>query len=227
MKKWIIFALAGFLVLSVIYIFNSRIGSETKKFKQEIQALQSVNDSLNGVLDQNADIINDIVERDEYLMDQLEEEKGKIKKVKVFVEKEVEVVKTFDSLGVVKFYKERYSNLFGDSDTMISMNKPVLVNAAEDLVRFDGAKEELVIKDSLIAIQDNRLYLKDSSIQVYKASEEAFKRLVDNKNIEIQKYSGKLDEVTAQLKKEKRKKKLTQVGSLVVVGGLTYLLLAK
>lgn len=220
--------IAIIVVCILLLYFTVDIGGcNPKDLKQEIEVLHVQNDSLEGVIVQQDHSIIEMNIRDVELSEQLQEAKEKVKVVKVVVEKEVEVVKKYDSLELVKFYAKRYPEQFKIIDTLVPLNKGVLVTVASNLVEYDGAKKVIQLQDSSIALQEQKLQIKDTIIYTMKEKENNYKSLVSNKNKEI----VNLNEINRSLEKDnkklKNKVKVAKIVGAIVLGGLTYSLLAK
>lgn len=226
-KNWIIAAIAFVLVVSIVYISCDTLVLTPEKFKWELEALNKENDSLELAIGLKEAEVIELNKKDKELVEALQDEKSKVKIVKVIVEKKVEVVKRYDNLEIAKFYAERYPEEAQVEDTLIPINRPTLVIAAEELIRYDGLQEEVVVKDNIISMQDDRITTKDSIIVIQSKMHKDLSKVVINKDIEIEKWNTQYTNLSKEYKKQRLRNKLTKVGSLVIVGGLTYLLLAK
>lgn len=222
-KKIILVAAA----LLLIYLIVDKVGLAPSKFKEELNELHKQNDSLVAEIVAGDSIIADLHEKDIQLTNELEDALGHVKVVKQIVYKEVEKVKAHDSSAIVGFYNTRYPEDAKKLDTLIPLNKPVLVAAAVDLVKFDGAVKELALKDSALGIQDKRIVLKDSIISVFNMKEDRYKKLVANKDIEIARWSQEYNKLEIQNKKLKLKSKFQRIAAAAVIGGLTYMTIKK
>ena len=105
--------------------------------------------------------------------------------------------------------------------------QPVLASASRDLAAYDGAKHEIVIKDSVIAIQESRITLKDSTITLFVNKEGRYKSIIGNKDQAISEWSKQYDNLNLNYKKLQVKNKFQKIGSYIIIGGLAYTLLAK
>ena len=112
-------------------------------------------------------------------------------------------------------------------DTLIPINKPILISAASDLARYDGAKQEIVVKDSVISLQENRITLKDSTITLFKNKEGRYQAIIGNKDQAISEWTKQYDILNLNYKKLQVKTKFQRIATYVIIGGLTYTLLTK
>ena len=154
-------------------------------------------------------------------------QKTHVKVIHDRVNKQVEVIKRHDSAAIVKFYSSRYSLEAKMIDTLIPINKPILISAASDLVKYDGAKQEILVKDSVITIQESRITLKDSTITLFKSKEGRYQSIIGNKDKAISEWSKQYDVLNLNYKKLQVKSKFQRIASYVIIGGLTYTLLVK
>lgn len=222
--KNILLVAAGLLL---VYLIFDKVGLAPSKFKEELEVLHKQNDSLVAEIVAGDSIIADLHEKDVALTNDLENALDNVKIVKQVVYREVEKVKTHDSSAVVGFYNTRYPVEAAKIDTLIPLNKPVLVSAAVDLVKFDGLKQEMVFKDSIIGIQDKKIVLRDSMVSVFTMKEDRYKKLVANKDIEIARWSQEFNKLEIQNKRLKLKSKFQRIASFAIIGGLTYMTIKK
>lgn len=111
--------------------------------------------------------------------------------------------------------------------TSIQLERPIVKLVIKDLITGDGAKEELALNIDKIKILEQKIVLKDSIITNLNKSVMNFESILITKSDQLamsQELSLKLQ---TDLKKQKARTKLFQLGSgALVVGGLV-LLLAK
>lgn len=224
MFKKILLVAAGLLL---VYLIFDKVGLAPSKFKEELQVLHKQNDSLVAEIVAGDSIIADLHEKDIELTNELEDALTNVKVVKQIVYKEVEKVKAHDSAAIVEFYNYRYPEEAKKVDTLISLNKPVLVSAAVDLIKYDGAVKEIALKDSVISIQDKKIVLKDSMVSVFSMKEDRYKKLVANKDIEIARWSQEFNKLELQNKRLKLKSKFQRIAATAVIGGLVYMTIKK
>ena len=114
-----------------------------------------------------------------------------------------------------------------DTEKSIRLKVPIAKLVIKDLVIGDGAKEELSLLSNKLNLLENKIVLKDSIITNLNKSVMNFESILITKSDQLamsQELSLKLQ---TDLKKQKARTKLFQLGSgALVVGGLV-LLLAK
>jgi hypothetical protein len=196
-------------------------------FKAKIDSLNKVNDSL--VIENKKDdsTITVLEILDKKLETQVAYQKTHVKVIHDRVDKQVEVIKRHDSAAIVKFYTSRYPLEAKIIDTLIPINKPVLISAASDLTRYDGARQEIIVKDSIISTQENRITLKDSTITLFKNKEMRYGAIIWNKNQVISEWKSEYNVLSLNYKKLQVKNKFQKIGTAIIAGGLIYTLIHK
>jgi hypothetical protein len=217
------------IVTIVAVIASLFIGVKSNKdheqFLKEMAAIDHENDSLQLVIKKDDSTILALNTLDGELMSKLEHQKAKVVVIhdKVFVEKAR--INTLADHEIVTYFNTRYSV---DTITrLLPLAQPVLVAAAKDLAEFDGAKELITVKDSVIAIQESRISTKDTIISKYVNKEVNFKKIITNQDTQIQGWKGQYSKLEFENKKLKVQNKFTKVAAGVVVGGLVYMMITK
>jgi len=197
----------------------------TANFKGKLDSLTEVNDYLL-IQNQIADSQIEAIERqDSIYIHDLKNQKAKVIKIKEYVQVEVNKIDNFTEQELVSYLNQRYPK-----DTItnpLPVAQPVLASASKDLAAYDGAKHEIIIKDSVIAIQESRITLKDSTIGLYINKEGRYKSIIGNKDQAISEWSKQYDVLNLNYKKLQVKSKFQRIATYVIIGGLTYTLLAK
>ena len=219
-KKIALLVALAFVGYSLFTLGSIKTESE---FKVKLDSLNKVNDSLYTENKQDDSTIAELKVLDSSLVYKVEHQKTKIVKVKEVVVIKQNEIDTYDKHQLVNFYYVRYPK---DTTTnRIPVAQPVLVSAAKDLVAYDGAVKEITIKDSVIAIQESRITLKDSTIGLYINKEGRYKSIIGNKDQAIAEWSKQYDILNLNYKKLQVKNKFQKIGSYVIIGGLAYTLL--
>lgn len=223
MIKKILLVLA---ILAIGYSIFSLGGITTSKdFKKKLDSLDKVNDSLYAENSKDDLLIADLKIQDSILQYAVEHQKTKIVKIKVEVESQQGKIDTYDEHQLVDFYYTRYPK-----DTItnrIKVAQPVLTSAAKDLVAYDGALKEIVIKDSIINLQIDRISKKDSTIVLFQNKEGRYKSIIGNQDLKIAEWSKQYNDLYLQHNKMLIKNKITRIGTGVIIGGLIYMTIAK
>jgi len=220
-KKIALFAALAFVGYGLFTLGDIK---GTASFKGKLDSLDKVNDSLYAENKQDDVTIKELLVLDSNLTYQVEHQKAKIVVVKAAVDAKHKEIDTYDNKQVATFFNQRYP-----ADTvsnLIPLAKPVLVSTAKDLASFDGAKKEIIIKDSIISIQESRITLKDSTITLFTNKEGRYKAIIGNKDQAIAEWSKQYDALNLNYKKLQVKNKFQKIGSYIIIGGLAYTLLA-
>ena len=197
----------------------------TASFKGKLDSLNKVNDSLVAENEEDSYKIATLQVQDSILTYNIEHQKAKIIKVKEYITLKQDEISNYGRAEITDYYYNRYPK-----DTItdrIPVAQPVLVLAAKDLVAYDGAVKEITIKDSVIAIQESRITLKDSTIGLYINKEGRYKAIIGNKDQAIAEWSKQYDVLNLNYKKMQIRNKFQKIGAYIIIGGLTYTLLAK
>jgi fructose-1,6-bisphosphatase/inositol monophosphatase family enzyme len=222
LKKIGLVAILAFIGYSLFTLGGMRTSSD---FKGKLDSLTEVNDYLL-IQNQIADgEIKAIERQDSIYIHDLENRKAKVIKIKEYVQVEINKIDNFTEQEIVSYLNQRYPK-----DTItnpLPVAQPVLTFVARDLAAYDGAKHEIVIKDSVIAIQESRITLKDSTITLFVNKEGRYKSIIGNKDQAISEWSKQYDNLNLNYKKLQVKNKFQKIGSYIIIGGLAYTLLAK
>jgi fructose-1,6-bisphosphatase/inositol monophosphatase family enzyme len=197
----------------------------TASFKGKLDSLDKVNDSLVTENEEDSYKIAVLQVQDSILTYNIQHQKTKVIKIKEIVEIEKNKIDNFSEQEIVSYLNQRYPK-----DTItnpLPVAQPVLTFVAKDLAAYDGAKHEIVIKDSVIATQESRITLKDSTIGLYVNKEVRFKSIISNQDLKINQWSKQYDNLNLNYKKLQVKNKFQKIGSYIIIGGLAYTLLVK
>ena len=197
----------------------------TASFKSKLDSLNQVNDSLTAENEEDNYKIAELQVKDSILTYNIAHQKAKIIKVKEFVEIEKNKIDNFTEQEIVSYLNQRYPK-----DTItnpLPVAQPVLTFVAKDLAAYDGAKQELIIKDSVITTQESRITLKDSTITLFVNKEGRYRAIIGNKDQAISEWTKQYDILNLNYKKLQVRNKFQKIASYIIIGGLTYTLLAK
>jgi hypothetical protein len=197
----------------------------TTSFKGKLDSLDKVNDSLVAENEEDNYKIAVLQVQDSILTYNIQHQKTKVIKVKEIVEIEKNKIDNFSEQELVSYLNQRYPK---DTTTNpLPVAQPVLASASKDLAAYDGAKQEIVIKDSVIATQESRITLKDSTITFFVNKEGRYKSIIGNKDQAISEWTKQYSALDLNYKKLQVKNKFQKIGSYIIIGGLVYTLLAK
>ena len=223
--KVIIIAVAIIVAVGILYTLFERNGYNDSKFKTRLDSLKSAAEQLQQSIlkkDSTIAVMNAV---DIQLIDRFSQQQAKIIVEREKTEVEVEEVQKLNNSALVSNLNKRYP---GDTiSNLLPIAEPVILNTAVDLVRYDGVKKEIVLKDSTILILEGRVQIKDKMIDVYKEKETDYKSLVTNKDTQIDGWEKEYEKLKSENKKLFLKNKLHKMANYVLLGGAAVLLIAK
>ena len=222
MKKFI-FPLVIVALLFWIFTDKCNYSSLSSEFKVKQDSLVQAVDSLKVEIAKDDSIIFVLNELDAHLQEKLEEQKDKVKTIVKYVEIEKNKVDNYTEQELVSLFNKRYP-----TDTVsnpLPIAQPVLISAAKDLVELDGTKQTLIVKDDIIALNEERIATKDSVITVFISKEDKYKNIVSNQQIQIGDWKQQYNILKVENHKLKIKNKFVKIGAGIIIGGLTYTLL--
>jgi hypothetical protein len=221
MKK-LVFPLVVVVLLAWIFITKCSSNNLSVEFKTTQDSLNVVVDSLKEDNHQKDLQIGALEELDYDLQYQLDHQKTKVITITKWVDSSKDKVDTYSEEELIISFNTRYPE-----DTItnpLPLAQPVLVSAAKDLIELDGAKQTLVVKDSIIALNEERIFVKDSIIMKFEEKDSNNKIVIAVREKQINDWQTQYNQLQAQNKKLKLKMQLTKVGAGLAIGGLTFLL---
>ena len=224
MKKYILPVILLLILLWLAFDKISNVGL-TSEFKAKQDSLVAAVDSMQLVIAKEDKVIDSLNQVDAELTDKLAHQKTKIVKIKEVVEVEVDRVKNLKGDELVSHFNQRYP-----ADTvsnLLPIAQPVLSSASQDLAKFDGLKQEVVLKDSSISTLESKVTLKDSVIVEFQSKENIYKNMVFNQQTQIKDWKFQYNTLQLENSKLKTKNKFTKIGAGLITGGLIYLILVK
>ena len=222
MKKIVLIVALAFLGYLLFTLGDFKASSN---FKGKLDSLDKVNDSLLAVNEEDSYEIAKLQVQDSILTYNAQHQKTKVIKIREVVEVEINKIDNFNEQELISYLNKRYPK-----DTVtnpLPVAQPVLASASKDLAAYDGAKQELIVKDSVITLQDKRLVLKDSTIGLYVGKETRYKSIIGNQDFKINEWSKQYNDLYLQHYKLKVKNKITRIGTGIIIGGLIYMTISK
>jgi hypothetical protein len=220
--------LIALLIIGTAFLLFYRIDVKSDVYMSEIEKLKMEKDSILDIVDKKNEVIISLHNQDQLLTQRLQEAKAKVKIVKVEVEKQIEVVKTYDSLDVVRYFNNRYPESSEiDTDTLVSIKLPVLIDATGDLIKYDIGKEEISSLEYVVSVQDSSIVLKDSIITEQAKIQSLLKQTVATQEREISNWDLQYKVLSLENKKLKTRSKVFKVTAAAVMAGLAGILIAK
>ena len=197
----------------------------TSNFKPMLDSLTHVNDSLALQNTKDSIIIDELVGIDNELTHKIVAQKSKVGGIRGAVKAKKAKVESYDNQELVSYFNQRYPKDTVTNQLLVA--QPVLVETAKDLVAYDGAKEELVVKDDIIVSQDQKIAVKDSIITLHESKGSRYRAIIWNQDLKIDEWTNQYNKVSLENRKMKIKNKFIRIGTGVLVGGLVYMAVAK
>lgn len=116
---------------------------------------------------------------------------------------------------------------FSQNDTVsstIQLTKPIARFVIKDLVQYDGLTREIQTMQSILTETNNKLLTQTDLVTNLKTQVLNYQSLVLSKDEQVQSAKKATEALQKALKKERRAKKLYQVGSAIGGGAILLLL---
>jgi len=82
----------------------------------------------------------------------------------------------------------------------------------------------LILKDSVITLNEQRIFVKDSIIMKFEEKDSNNKIIISVREKQINDWQDQYKQIEFQNKKLKLQNKFTKIGTSIVIGGLVFLL---
>jgi hypothetical protein len=204
------------IVLAVLYIAFDKYSdfSTDKAHLAKQDSLVHAVDSMHVELAKDSAIIASMEAEDLILWDKIEYARKNVKKIIQYVDSSKAAIDTYTEHELITSFNNKYPK-----DTItnpLPLAQPVLVAVAKDLVELDGAKQQLIAKDTIINLAEMRIIVKDSIIGKYVSKENTYKGIVKNQEIQINDWKNQYDKLVIDNKKLKIKGKIGAIKSVIV-----------
>jgi hypothetical protein len=223
--KVIVIAVAIIVAVGIMYTLFERNGYDDSKFKSRLDSLKIAAEQLQQSIQKKDSTIAVMNAVDMQLLDRYSNQQTQIIAERTKTEAAVEEVEKLNNSALVSNLNKRYPN--DTTSNLLPVAEPVILNTAVDLVRYDGAKKEIVLKDSTILTLEGRVKIKDQMIDVYKEKETDYKNLVSNKDTQIEGWEKEYEKLKSENKKLFLKNKLNKIANYILLGGSAVLLIAR
>ena len=224
MKKFI---LPIIVVLLLVWLVVDKVQQYglSDEFRATQDSLVQAVDSMKADIHEKDLQISALEELDHDLQGKVDYWKSHQKVITKYVDSAKLIVDNYSEKELITFFNQRYPK---DTTTnQLPLAQPVLVSAAKDLHELDGTKKIVELKDSVIAITEQRVAGKDSVIALFVKKENTYKNILTNQETQIKDWKYQYNQLQLQNQKLKLKNKFVKIGAGVVVGGLVYLMVAK
>lgn len=116
-----------------------------------------------------------------------------------------------------------FSQSATDSST-IQLTKPIARFVIKDLVQFDGLSKEIQAMQNILTETNNKLLTQSELVTNLKAQVLNYQSIVTSKDEQVNTAMAATESLQKALKKERRTKKLYQIGSAIGGGAILLLL---
>jgi hypothetical protein len=224
MKKFIL-PLLFVALLFWLFIDKCNYNTSVDAFAHKQDSLNHVVDSLEVNIVKRDSVIDELYKVNIELDYQIGHQQEKTKIITKYTDSSKQKIDTYTEKELISSLNQRYPK-----DTItnpLPLAQPVLVAAAKDLVELDGAKEIIVVKDSIIHLTEDKVILRDSVISQFSYKEANYKSIVGIKNNQINDYKIQNSTLSLQNKKLKVENKYARVIGTAVIGVLGFLYIIK
>lgn len=104
---------------------------------------------------------------------------------------------------------------------------PIVKLIVKDLLSGDSAKAQLKLTEQQLLETENKVVMKDSTIDIMKMKEINYGNIIESQNLKYGVLDSYTKEVEKKLKKEKVKNKFKSIVSVGIIGVLSFLLITK
>lgn len=179
MTNKLISVLIGILIGFVINTKTCNNSYINKNFEHINDSLDKIVDSLDNIIIQENQTIAKLNKKDSLLVLKVENLTEQRNKAREEAHKKANNPNLSNSDTLHKFFVERYPT---EDKTPFSLPKELLVDAARDLIYCDGTQKELKIADSTIFILNERIFVKDTTINSYKIKDTTYQAIIKTKD---------------------------------------------
>ena len=213
------------LVILLFWLFIDKCNHNVSEdvFAHRQDSLNHVVDSLEVDIVKKDSVIDELYKVNIELDYQIGHQQEKIKIIIKYTDSSKQKIDTYTEKELISSFNQRYP--VDTTTNPLPLAQPVLVAAAKDLVELDGAKEIIVVKDSIISLTEDKVVLRDSIISHFSDKEANYKSIIGIKNTQINDHKIQYESLKLENKKLKIKANLGKIGTGLAVVGLTFLLI--
>jgi len=116
---------------------------------------------------------------------------------------------------------------FSQTDTIpkpIVLTKPVAKLVIKDLVQFDGLSQELLTMQTILSETNNKLNTQGELVANLKTQILNYESMIEKRENQLKSQKNATQSLQKALRKERRSKKLYQIGSAIGGGAILLLL---
>jgi hypothetical protein len=119
-------------------------------------------------------------------------------------------------------------NAFSQNDTVsstIQLNKPIAKLVIKDLIQFDGLSQEMLTMQTILSETNDKLNTQGELVANLKTQVLNYQSQMEKQGNQLQSQKYATQSLQKSLRKERRQKKLYQIGSAIGGGALLLLLI--
>ena len=149
----------------------------------------------------------------------------KIKYITKYVDSSKDKIDKYSAPELVSSLNQRYPK--DTTNTPLLIAKPVLQASAKDLAELDGARETIIVKDSIISLTQEKVVIRDSVIVEFKNKEVNYKIVDSIKTTQIGDWKVQYKVVQKENEKLKFQKKFSKLMGSIIAAVLAFLYISK
>lgn len=208
MKNNIISVLIGVLIGFIINTKTCNNFYINKNFEHINDSLDKVVDSLDNIIIQENQTIAKLNKKDSLLILKVKNLTEQRNEAKEEARKKANNPNLHNTDTLLSFYACRYPT---DDKNILNLPKITLLNVAKELILCDGTQKELKIADSTIFILNERIFVKDTTINSYKTKDTTYQAIIKTKDA---KYNNLDNEYKTVKQSNNKLKKYTAYTSI-------------
>ena len=119
-------------------------------------------------------------------------------------------------------------NAFSQNDTVsstIQLNKPIAKLVIKDLIQFDGLSQEMLTMQTILSETNDKLNTQGQLVANLKTQVLNYQSQIEKSQHQLKNQKDATQSLQKSLRKERRQKKLYQIGSAIGGGAILLLLI--
>jgi hypothetical protein len=219
------------IIILLFWVLNDKCNNSnnnsklTKEFKHKQDSLNYVIDSLKFDIVKKDSTIYELYKKDVELNYLLMHQEEKIKYITKYVDSSKDKIDKYSAPELVSSLNQRYPK--DTTNTPLLIAKPVLQASAKDLAELDGAREIIIVKDSIINLTQEKVVIRDSVIVEFENKEVNYKIVDSIKTTQIGDWKVQYKVVQKENEKLKFQKKFSKLMGSIIAAVLAFLYISK
>jgi hypothetical protein len=219
------------IIVLLFWVLNDKCNNSsnnnklTKEFKRKQDSLNYVIDSLKFDIVKKDSTIYELYKKDVELNYLLMHQEEKIKYITKYVDSSKDKIDKYSAPELVSSLNQRYPK--DTTNTPLLIAKPVLQASAKDLAELDGAREIIIVKDSIISLTQEKVVIRDSVIVEFENKEVNYKIVDSIKTTQIGDWKVQYKVAQKENEKLKFQKKFSKLMGSIIAAVLAFLYISK